>query len=823
MNTLDFLTTLYGSAESGYLYLWTFPGKNTHWFPVTDLDRAADTAQRFSKSQKNVYFGVGLTAATKQKGRAAVPDVTAIPGIWFDLDIADAAHAEANLPATVSEARQLVDEFPLPPSILVHSGHGLHAYWLFRELMDVTDDRPRDLLQRFQAALRAKAVARGWKLDSTHDLARVLRLPGTTNYKSDPVPVTVIHSDESARYNYYDIDGFLPDAPQAATTQARPGKFERRPGDGPASKLFDNCAFVRQFLDPSRKRPEPEWVAAVTNIVRCTDGPQVIHDIVRPFLGPKYSEKTTDEKIAHCLNNMSPTTCDYIRATHQFQGCPPEGCGVKSPCAWALSKKKRKRAAGDDDIEIPIDVSTETYTDLGNANRFARMYRSQLKYCFHFGRWLIWDGKRWALDDIGQVMDYAKKCIRSMYKEAGKIDNKNKRAALLGHAGRSETISRMKAMLELAQHMLAVRVDELDDDLWHLNVNNGVIDLKTGNLLSHDSRRLMTKMAPVDYNQFADCPRFKKFLAEVFPGPAGANIIPFIQRLAGYSLTGETAEQKMAIAWGSGANGKSTLLNLLLDMLGDYGEMTPTETFLAKKNEGIPNDIARLRGARFVLASEAQEGRRLNEPLVKQVTGQDKLTARFLRQEFFSFQPTFKLILLTNHKPLARGDDAALWRRIMLVPFTEKFEGDRRDNSLPARLREELPGILKWAVEGCLAWQKTGLNPPAEVIQATNEYRSENDVMENWIEECCFVEKYATAKTGDLYRSLMEWASKSGEKIFLSQKNFSKKLMEKGFESFKGGAGVRKMRGVGLLVSETESPQSSLLGGNSYNANRDPF
>jgi putative DNA primase/helicase len=359
------------------------------------------------------------------------------------------------------------------------------------------------------------------------------------------------------------------------------------------------------------------------------------------------------------------------------------------------------------------------------------------------------------MDDTGQVFNYAKKTIRSFYNEAADIDSSDIRDAVLKHAKRSESIARIKAMVDLAQHMVPAHVDDLDADKWLLNVNNGVLDLKTGELLPHDHSRLITKLAPVDYDPKAECPRFKQFLGEVFPD--GDNVIPFLQRLFGYCLTGETSEQKMAIAWGNGANGKSTLINILLDMLGDYGEMTPTETFMAKRNEGIPNDIARLRGARMVLASEAQEGRRLNEPLVKQVTGQDKLTARFLRQEFFSFTPSFKLVLLTNHKPLARGDDGALWRRIMLVPFTQKFEGAARDNSLPDKLRAELPGILKWAVDGCLEWQKNGLNPPTEVLQATAEYQNENDIMSLWMDECCVKGQFAASKTSDLYHNFINW------------------------------------------------------------------
>lgn len=463
------------------------------------------------------------------------------------------------------------------------------------------------------------------------------------------------------------------------------------------------------------------------------------------------------------------------------------------------------------DDPLLIDDKTETQTDLGNALRFSRLCKHKVIYCAEFGSWLIWDGRRWAIDKTGKIMEFAQKTIRSLYKDIGNMDSRDERDTWLEHAKNSESYPRMKAMLKLSEHMLAVTVSQLDANPWLLNVANGIVDLKSGELLPHDQTKLITKLVPVKYTFDNDCPVFDKFLGDIFPLPDGRpndDLIGFMQRFIGYCLTGDTSEQKMAIAWGSGANGKGTLLNLISDVLGDYAQQAQAESFMAKQNDNsVSNDIAMLRGARYVLASESKEGRKLNEPLIKQVTGQDKVTARFLYKDFFTYQPAFKLLLLTNYKPAARGDDAALWRRILLIPFTQKFEGDKADKELNDKLRtqDELEGVLRWAIAGCIMWQREGLKPPREVIQATNEYRNENDVIENWKEERCVTGNYITEKIGTLYNDFMKWAAENGEKVYISNKKFSQNLQQKGFELFQGGRGVRKIKGLGLLEQGQES------------------
>lgn len=804
---ITFLETLYPDAF-GYITIWTRQDERTTWLPIDNLPAIAQQAHDLSAAKKDVYFGVGLAAEPgAPKTRTKNETVSCIPGLWFDFDLISKTKT-ANLPRNIDEIKKFLAAEQFKPTLLVDSGHGLHGYWLFREPWYLADPEEKlkaaDILVRFQKHILARALTEhGWKFDKTADLCRILRIPGTINYKFDPVPVKVIHEHLPFRYNPDDFDSWLPDSTDDELTQTAGRVFETRPTDGAAQLIIDGCAFIQHCRDDAATLPEPEWYAMLTNIARAKDGLQAAHELSAPY--PRYSQAETTKKYAHARGNPAPQSCEYIRSIG-FTGCPAGGCGVKNPASFALSPKKRKQDKTPEPAPDPEFSPMEKFTDLGNAERFARQFTGQVKHCAHLGGWYVWDGIRWREDDTGQIMAFAKKCVRSMYIEAAEIDDPEIRDALIKHAKKSEAVARLQAMLLLAQHMLAARVDELDADEWLFNVKNGTIDLRTGQLLPHDPTRNITKLAPVTYDPTAKCPTFTAFLASVFAD--NANIIGFMQRFLGYCLTGDTREQKFAIAYGNGQNGKGTLLNLILDLLGDYGQTTPTDTLMARKSEGIPNDIARLRGARYVLASEGAEGRRFNEPLIKQMTGQDRLAARFLHREFFEFWPQFKIVLLTNDKPVARGDDAALWRRIMLVPFTQKFDGDKCDNTLPVKLRDkkEMSGVLTWMIQGCLEWQKNGLQVPSEIMQATTEYRSENDIISDWMDECCVTDEIITEKIGNLYQNFTEWAAKTGEKLFMSRKKFSQRLTIKGFILYQGSGGIRKIKGIGL-ASERQEPQ----------------
>ncbi len=436
-------------------------------------------------------------------------------------------------------------------------------------------------------------------------------------------------------------------------------------------------------------------------------------------------------------------------------------------------------------------------TDLGNAERLVREQGEDLRYCYPWGAWLAWDGRRWARDTTGEVLRRAKATIQAIYHDAAGEPDDKRRAALVAHARRSEADPRLRAMVHLAESErgMPVQPDDLDVDPMLLGVANGVLDLRGGGLRPHSRDDLLTKLVPVAYDPATACPRWRAFLDRVFAGDA--DVVDFVQRAVGYSLTGDTREQVFFFLYGTGQNGKSTFLETLRALLGDYGQAADFSTFLATERDGVRNDLAKLRGARLVTAVEAGEGRRLAEVLVKQVTGGDTITARFLFREFFDFTPVFKLWLGANHKPVIRGTDHAIWRRVRLIPFTVTIPEAERDRDLKAKLRAELPGILAWAVEGCLRWHRDGLGEPEAVRAATAAYRAEMDVLGDFVAECCVEDSGASVTAAALHAAYTAWAERQGEKP-LAPRTFGLRLQERGFRPRKGTAGRREWVGLRL-------------------------
>ncbi len=448
----------------------------------------------------------------------------------------------------------------------------------------------------------------------------------------------------------------------------------------------------------------------------------------------------------------------------------------------------------------------EKLTDMGNARRLVNRLGEDVRYIPEFKKWLLWNSSRWLMDEDGRIMRGAKNTATSIYTEArdasdaGDDDMADK---LASHASKTQCFNRLKAMLELAktEPSIPVRTSELDKDNYLLGVTNGVINLRTGALREPCQEDYITKQAHVAYETEAQAPLFIAFLQRIMGGNQA--LVDFIQRAIGYSLTGDTGEQCLFFLHGSGANGKSTLLNVIKELLGDYAMQCPAETLMVKQSGGgASNDIARLRGARFVATSETEDGRRFAESMIKQLTGGDVIAARFLFAEYFEFIPNFKIWLGANHKPVIRGDDHAIWRRIRLVPFTVTIPPEERDNNLLDKLRGEYPGILAWAVQGCIEWQTQGLNPPPEVIAATNEYKSEMDLIGMWIDECCITVPHATAKASALYGSYKRWVEDNGGHPLNSTK-FGLKLGDRGFSKVKSGTVV--YHGIGLLDSSDSS------------------
>ena len=417
-------------------------------------------------------------------------------------------------------------------------------------------------------------------------------------------------------------------------------------------------------------------------------------------------------------------------------------------------------------------------TDMGNATWFASVMAGEVLYDHTRQSFLIWNGKRWERDRTGRVVELAKRALRHAQELVRYHPSTPVYNAMTKHLLASESLKRIQAMLELSKPAMYALTEHFDRDPWLLNVENGAIDLRTGELRPHHRHDLCSRVAPVMFAPDASAPRWERFLREVFA--EDTDLIDFIQRLVGYTLTGLTSEQCLMLLYGTGANGKSTFINALRNVFGDYAMHAAMSTFLTKKTDGPGNEIAALVGARLVTAVEADDGRRLSEALVKQLTGGDAVTARFLFQEFFTFVPTFKLWLAVNYLPPVRGSDNAIWRRIRVIPFSRTFSEADQDRELAARLREESAGILMWAVSGCLAWQSVGLGSPAAVVASTDAYRSEMDVVGAFMRERCQICAGATIAKAALYDAFVCWCSTSNEQP-LSKKDFGARVARLGF------------------------------------------
>ena len=418
-------------------------------------------------------------------------------------------------------------------------------------------------------------------------------------------------------------------------------------------------------------------------------------------------------------------------------------------------------------------------SDLGNAERFVAYHGQDVRYCHPWRKWLVWDGTRWVVDAKGLVRQKMRQTVRSIYEEAADCPDEDERKALAKWALASESKPKIDAALSLAEaeEGIPVSPDELDANAWKLNCLNGTIDLRTGKLLPHDRADLITKLAPVEYAADAEAPSWMTSLEIVQPKQ---DVRGFLKRAYGYSATGDTSEQVLFINHGPGMNGKSTSQEVIMSALGDYAQRAPTEMLMSKRPGGVPNDVARLKGARFAAASETEEGRRLDESLVKDLTGSDTVVARHMRAEFFEFRPTHKLWLSTNHKPEIRGTDLAMWRRIRLIPWDVTIAPSDQKKDLPKKLTAELPGVLAWIVQGCLEWQEQGLNAPEEVQKATKAYRAESDVLGGFLADCCKIGENESEYAAALWGAWQRWCEESGE-VTGTQKKFGGRLAERGF------------------------------------------
>tara|TARA_R110002110_G_scaffold1039_1_gene4071 strand:+ start:1151 stop:3625 length:2475 start_codon:yes stop_codon:yes gene_type:complete len=487
----------------------------------------------------------------------------------------------------------------------------------------------------------------------------------------------------------------------------------------------------------------------------------------------------------------------YIVQTHSgevYAGCLHQKCVGSGRKGWrAFQSKFGKFRGGKSEEDGPAQNAGSTssvpgLTDLGNAKRLVEKFGHEVKWVPSWRKWVNYTGKRWELDDTGRIMRLAEETTADVFMEAASENDTNRSEKLYKHAVRSESAGSLHSMVTLASSEagMSVPVGNFDKDHWKLNTANGTIDLTTGQLLPFARKDLITKICPVEYNPNADSPIWDNFLHEILQGRL--DLISFLYRYLGYSLTGSVREQKLLFCYGTGANGKSTFLNTVQHMMGTYAKQAAPELLVASKSGRHPTEVADLMGARMVVSAEIDRGRSLAEASIKQMTGGDPIKARYMKQDFFEFLPTHKLWLAANHKPIIKGNDEGIWRRVLLVPFEVNIPEAKQDKNLESKLLGELPGILNRVVAGCLDWQRNGLNIPLSVKRATQEYREELDLMKPFFDDRCDVNENHSINPKNLYNAYIDWCEDNH--AYPMKTSFFNMLMRE--RSFKQGKPCKK-------------------------------
>lgn len=450
-------------------------------------------------------------------------------------------------------------------------------------------------------------------------------------------------------------------------------------------------------------------------------------------------------------------------------------------------------------------------TDLGNSERFVQEHASVVRYVGSWEKWLTWTGTHWSLDLVGGAESFAKETVRGMLAEAGKEhaaavdaatradgddellqvakERQRRSASTIDWALESHNASRIRSMVSLARSAreLAVTHTDLNTDPWALNCANGTVDLRTGKLRPHNPRDLITKLAPVDFDPKGTCPTWDAFLLRAMGG--SNELVSFLQRMIGYSLTGVIREHVLGFLFGGGANGKSTFINTMHALMGDFAQRAPRGLLMRSRGERHETELTTLFGARFVSCAEIDETASFDEAQTKDLTGGDPISARRMRENHWTFLPTHKLFLAGNHKPRVRGSDEGIWRRIRLVPWTVTIPAAERDGELPEKLRAELPGILAWAVRGVLEWQRTGLGEPSAVLDATASYREESDPLREFFTLHCTFGPEETITRKQLRFAYEEYCKDNGAEP-IGARRFAEGLRSRGVTE-------RKVRDMG--------------------------
>ncbi len=451
---------------------------------------------------------------------------------------------------------------------------------------------------------------------------------------------------------------------------------------------------------------------------------------------------------------------------------------------------------------LPADpMPYEPWTELGYAHRLIQSYGSRLRYVPVWHRWLVWDGTRWAHDTTGQAKRWMTAIARRIYTDALAITDQQERKAALNLGRRGESSAGISGALTLASthQAIAISPEAFDADPYLLNCRNGTFDLRTRQLRAHDPADLLTKLTGAAYAPAARGAEWSKFLQRVQPVQ---EMRDFLARLVGHALEGRVSEHVLPIFWGDGANGKGTFINAIIAALGEYADAADPDLLTARNFDAHPTGTADLFGLRLAILHESDAGRRLAEATVKRLTGGDRLKARRMREDFWSFDPSHTFVMLTNHKPLVSGTDEGIWRRIQLVPWPVVIPASERDEDLGQRLVLEADAILTWVVDGYRDWRSRGLDEPEPVTSATNSYRIESDALRRFLDERCLLGPNFTVRSSELFGTWSAWCARESEEPG-TNKAFTTALRGRGYDTNRTNIGA-VWRGIGLAADGAE-------------------
>jgi putative DNA primase/helicase len=757
-----------------YGYWWRSDNKQTTWF---DCQKPAQLP-----TNTNIYFGVHPTYI-QTKGRGTKETVHFINCLYAEFDAKDFENSK-------DSALKHITDLEILPSALIDSGGGYHAYWFLDNPIHLDDDNRAEI----------DALQKNWvKLvggdPGAADLARVLRVPGTYNAKYDP-PRLVQKEwlDPELTFTLHELENLIkPEINIPKSTNFIPNNYG-----------VDGAYWLQKALDRLGAHGRNEtgfWLAC--QLRDNGMGAGQAHGIMLQYknsVPPKNHKYTEKEALDSLEMAYSGTPREPARKEANYmsntQPTPPppddeafweeiEKSTTELKILPAVERVAIKPMESNDTEQDLINYAPgNALTDLGNAERLITLHGADLKYSNELKNFLTWSGTRWVEDSDGLARRFAQRTAKTILIESYNETDKGLSKKIGQWAFTSQSRSKLDAMLEISKSQpgITVPITEFDRDQYKLNFINGTLDLTCGTLRPHNPLDLLTKQIQVNYDPDAACPLWLKFLDDIMDHDQ--ELINYLQRSIGYSLTGDTGEQCLFVAHGKGANGKTVFTKTILGALGeDYTKTARAETILTKDRHsaGATPDLARLRGARFVAINEIPSYGRLDEARVKEMTGNDQITARFLFSEEFSYTPSFKLWISTNHKPIIKDVDEGIWRRMRLIPFTVTIKKEIQDAKLIQKLQAEYAGIIAWAVRGCLQWQESGLQTPEKVTQATELYRSEEDFLQPFFDDKCVMGNDKVAKSSDLYAAYKQWCEINLEKS-VNNTRFGRMLSERGFE-----------------------------------------